>query len=97
MRANIYIRKENEEAWKAIADKSAQVNHWIGVDMGYSVINPEKITRPIKPANTSVGSAGLTPASLKNRTIGLQSQTCKNGHPLDKFGNRCMEKGCKYA
>ena len=26
MRANVYIRKENEEAWAALSDKSAWVN-----------------------------------------------------------------------
>jgi hypothetical protein len=29
MRANIYIRKDNEKAWDDLADKSATVNHWL--------------------------------------------------------------------
>ena len=44
-RANIFIRKENEEAWKRIANKSEWVNSTLGA---VPVIKSEKVRKELK-------------------------------------------------
>lgn len=29
--------------------------------------------------------------------MGEEIKFCKNGHPMNKFGDRCLDKKCKYA
>lgn len=93
MRVNIYIRKEDEEAWDSISNKP----EWLSQHLQADIKNPEFIMRKernkasrlghYKPDYTSV----LAPALYEK----LRGE-CKNGHLLDKFG-KCTTKGCKYA
>lgn len=51
---------------------------------------PERSPFPtIKSFNEKVAEPTITIPKLV--------KLCKNGHPLDKWGLRCSQKGCKYA
>lgn len=94
MRANIYIRKENEEAWEQLADKSMQVNHWLAVMKGSpSTKKPEK--ESITISTSQVEPTIDNPFSYKQvdkvdaiKGILTDAPTCKHGYDPEL---------CKYA
>lgn len=81
MRANIFIRKDNEEAWEKIKNKSEWVNNLLQEPK-----QPEPIIEPKK------NIALATPSFVRNN-----AGACKNGHPIPDGRDRCMGKGCKYS
>jgi len=82
MRANIWIRRENEEQWAKIKNKSEFVNelfqeHVLGKFMTHEWVGKEK------------------DEIVKKEKVGVN--LCKvHGTPLTVYG-KCLMKGCKYA
>ena len=84
MRVNIWIRKEDEEAWNNVADKPQWIHE--GLATGLVTIPPKIKTKdtPIEPSDLFVGLGSLESNGL-----------CKiHGIPLDSRG-KCLQKGCK--
>ena len=95
MRANVYIRKENEAAWAAIEDKSEWVN--------------KKLERPPKTPKHKPDATILSPKVAKEHPelveqfdrlaaqIKPKGPQCKvHGDTIGRNG-KCLQKGCKYA
>lgn len=82
MRENIYIRKENEDRWKAITNKSAWVNAYLSKSPPNSIVEAKNLEpeKPIKPRKVE---ASLCPhaqpwlmckvasCNVKGRNLGL--------------------------
>ena len=101
----IWIRKEDWERWKGIADKPEFISnalHGVSRVVAKGTLYPELIvpTTNIENAVAKVYDPILkeidegTPTPLAKR---LQNGICKiDGTPLDKRG-KCLQKGCKNA
>jgi hypothetical protein len=93
--ANIWIRKENEDKWEAIPEKSEWINALLA--------NSGSTSRYGAPRTI----AGETFREVLSETLPKQpvlkprvSNTagyCKEGHPIPPGRDRCMGKGCKYS
>jgi len=97
MQTTIYIKKENEEFWNSLANKSVQVNHWITVakdsaKIGNTITIPftthsnMKLPKTLKEANdpTKPGySAKISPNLPKpvKRIIGTPSMSTRYTEP----------------
>lgn len=83
MRVNIYIRKEDEEAWELVEDKP----EWIHNNLRGQKLSGVKVTEVIKKVDD---------IKIPDHVYQAFDKTCKNGHIIGKFG-KCLEKGCKYG
>lgn len=84
--ANIYIRKENEAKWEAIADKSAWVNDRLHEN---DVILNNPIISKVNKNNTVNGVEPATkPASKSASKPAVEPVLCKHGY---------APKLCRYA
>lgn len=97
MRANIYIRRENEEKWEKVADKSKWINALLansGDTSGYGAVKDS----PVGPMIT-VLSDELPPLEtpFKQRVVENSQGFCKEGHAIPEGRSKCMGKGCKYS
>ncbi len=112
-RKNIYIRNEDESIWESLSNKSeflhiALRTNWDkerlimnplivlkGSDENIlevqKALNEAKVPKEGRYVQTPEGVFG--PTKLEPKT----TKTCRNGHPLDKWGLKCLQKGCKYA
>jgi hypothetical protein len=80
--ATIYIRKENEDAWSELENKSLWINQQLfkshtdaPLHIDYTAREPTTETTP------------------KLDNFGF----CKNGHPIPEGRIKCLGKGCKYS
>ena len=96
MRVNIFIRKENEDKWLRIANKSNWVNTILSNSDDTSSWGEVRET----PAGrmTTVLTEEVTPSipqttPVKNSNFSF----CKNGHPIPNGRENCLGKGCKYS
>ena len=100
--ANIYIRKENEQTWDAIEDKSKWVNERLGgpaLTVSKSLVEtelPKEVQKAIKVINTPTQAKKALEVMTTDFGKVQDRGECKNGHMLDKWG-RCSQKDCKYA
>lgn len=82
MRVNVYIRKEHEETWDKIENKSEWVNDRLEAESPAGV----KLSTKIHPGSNLV-------VTNTRSAYGF----CKaHATPLDSRG-KCLQKGCKYA
>ena len=85
MRVNVYIRKENEQAWNELKDKSGSVNAMLTRDPPRTATSTTTIMPDVPVVKDSVAKA------KKN------FEFCKNGHPIPEGKSKCMGKVCKYS
>lgn len=91
MRVNIYIRKEDEEAWNSIVDKPQWIHE--GLATGLAVISPKYIDIDFDALREAGNAMAKTLVQPKNR-FGIDEDgsvrqfTCKHGYD---------PKFCKHA
>lgn len=95
--ATIYIKPENWDFWQRVANKSELVNAVIEQGEELAITFPDKLAKNIVLESSSM----VEQVPVKDKVVGSSPTSparglCKNGHPLDKFGKRCSQKGCKY-
>lgn len=103
MQATIYIRKQNEAKWNAIADKSTWINTLLDNSDDTSLYGKVRTVAPEVGPMVTVLSQDLPDLAL-DATKGTAVSTlrpdngdCKiHGTPLTDNG-KCLQKGCKYA
>lgn len=89
MRANIHIRKENEDKWSSIprGERSELVNSLLEEDL--------TVTQRLQPAGKTGFDLNRTPLQDIPKTVG--TNLCRvHGTPKTAHG-KCLMKGCKYA
>ena len=89
MRANVYIRKENEVFWDTLSDKSLQVNHWIAVAKNGDSAFKEPAVINVGADITPEGISRLATSSARKVSNGYCK---KHGTKLDSNG-KCLQKG----
>lgn len=72
MQTTIYIRKENEDYWKSLADRSLQVNHWIIVARESSNTIQESINKTNNVTQHNV-TQEITPKVIKTKEEALEA------------------------
>lgn len=82
MRVDIYIRKENEEIWEGIPNKSEWINELL-YERGEPSFSGVK-----KPTQAYESDFEKAPVKVN---------MCKNGHLIPTGRDKCTWKGCKYA
>lgn len=103
MQCTIYIRKDNQERWKSITDKSAWVNAYLEKSPPNSVV----ISKNLEPESLSTGGAVsgrvftgtrlIDPYPKEKQDTMYKLSVCKiHETPLTEFG-KCLQKGCKYG
>lgn len=102
MQTTIYIRKDNEDRWNAIADKSAWVNDLLSK-------TAPRAQEPDHQLERRPGEVGDTPAAIRkikedariqlvtDAFEGKPTLYCKNGHVIPSGRDRCLTKGCKFS
>jgi hypothetical protein len=108
--ANIWVRKDDWEAWESIEDKPAFIHRSI-INYGMGEDAPEAVKdradeeiamlNKVDELADSIELADRITAeeiiNEKKITSAMPVAVCKiHGTPLSKFGG-CLQKGCKYA
>lgn len=83
--ANIWVRKENEEKWLSVKDKSAWVNSIL------EEVDKPGLEEPVKNVSKPKSYANKRPETSR-----VEIRTCKSGHQTLREDRKCMTKGCKY-
>lgn len=95
MRVNIYIRKEDEEAWANIPDKP----QWIHDGLNKELLLEGKWLniKELKVVNTPAEIDPILIPQVAKNIDRYSNGLCKiHSTPLDSRG-KCLQKGCRYA
>jgi len=101
MRVNIYIRKNNEELWDSIKDKSGFVNgllvkEKLGDKVGHETIGKAQDEVKAKMQSGAINTLDDVRQAVA-KIVSTSAKLCKiHGTPLDSRG-KCLQKGCKYS
>ncbi len=94
VQAGIRMARNANPEQKKILDKAAEVTTDL---IKPAPPGPKKISKPDIIKNSREARQKVHELITKNPPETRNAVLCKNGHPLDKYGERCMQKGCKYA
>lgn len=95
MNSTIYIRKENQEKWERIANKSAYINSLLEQESLAGFLGHE-LNGKMRDEGLHKVEKVLKTTNLTNE-IGEKLNFCPNGHPMPIGRERCLGKVCKYS
>jgi len=105
----VYVREDDLGKWKSIKKKSEWLSEHLNayeVTSQPNVVNvidtegAEKSSnvRPvIKTPEDALEAIESIQETATRAFMGEEIKFCKNGHPMNKYGDRCLDKKCKYA